>query len=104
MTWVWLITAVVLEVAGTLSLRASDGLRRRRWLVPIFVSYALSFTCLGMSLAAGMHVGVAYGIWTAAGIALIAMLARVIWRDPLTKRMLLGIAVIVAGVVLVELG
>lgn len=104
MTWVWLLLAITLEVAGTLSLRASEGFRRRLWLLPMGVAYALSFLCLSLSFAAGMHVGVAYGIWTAAGIALIALLARAIWREPLTKRMLAGIAVIAVGVVLIELG
>lgn len=104
MTWVWLLLAITLEVAGTLSLRASEGFRRRLWLLPMGVAYALSFLCLSLSFAAGMHVGVAYAIWTAAGIALIALLARAIWREPLTKRMLAGIAVIAVGVVLIELG
>lgn len=51
-----------------------------------------------------MPVSVAYGIWTAVGIVAIATLARVIWKDPLTGRMLLGTALIIAGVLLVELG
>lgn len=48
--------------------------------------------------------GIAYGIWTAAGIALVALLARAIWKDPLTPRMLAGIGIIILGVLLVELG
>lgn len=104
MSWVWLIAAIVAELGATLSLRASDGFRKRLWLIPLGIGYALAFVFLALALNAGMHIGVAYGIWVAAGIALIALLARAIWKDPLTKRMILGIVVIAAGVILVEVG
>lgn len=104
MSLVWLAVSILCEVSATLSLRASDGFRKRRWLIPVAIGYGLAFTFLWLALSAGMPVAVAYGIWTAVGIALIALLARAIWRDPLTKRMLLGIALIIVGVILVELG
>lgn len=104
MTWLWLAAAIVSEVAATLSLRASDGLRRRRWLILVVIGYVAAFGSLAMSLSAGMPIGVAYGVWTATGIVLVALLARAIWRDPITPRMLLGMAIIIAGVLLVELG
>lgn len=104
MSYLWLALAIVAELVGTLSLRASDGFHRRGWLVPMVVAYVLSFGFLAMALAAGMPVGAAYAIWSAVGIVMVALLARVIWRDPLTLRMLVGIAVITVGVVLVELG
>lgn len=104
MSGVWLASAIAVELAGTLSLRASDGMRKRLWLIPMTVAYILSFFFLSLSLNAGMPVGVAYGIWVAAGIAMVALLARVIWNDPLTKKMLAGIGFIVAGVVLIEMG
>ncbi|RLV55687.1 QacE family quaternary ammonium compound efflux SMR transporter [Aeromicrobium phragmitis] len=104
MSWVWLTLAIVAEIAATLSLRASDGLRRRRWVVVIVAGYGIAFTFLARALDEGMKVGVAYGVWTATGIAAVAVLARAFWDDPLTRRMLLGIAVIATGVLLVELG
>lgn len=104
MSWVWLAAAIAAEVAATLSLRASDGLRRRSWLVPMAAGYGVAFVALALALDAGMPVGVAYGIWTAVGIALVALLARAIWNDPLTKRMVGGMALIAMGVILIELG
>lgn len=101
---VWLAAAIVSEIGATLSLRASDGFRRRLWLIPVVVGYALAFIFLGIALREGMPVGVAYGIWVAVGISVVAVLARLIWRDPLTTRMVAGIVVIAAGVLLVELG
>lgn len=104
MSWVWLMAAIASEIAATLSLRASDGLRRRSWLVPVILGYAAAFGFLALTLEAGMKLGVAYGIWSALGIALVALLARLIWREPLTNRMIVGIVVIAAGVALVEVG
>lgn len=104
MSWLWLAAAIAAELCATLSLRASDGFRKRRWLIPVVIGYLVSFVFLALTLSAGMPVGVAYGIWTAVGIGLVALLARAIWGDPLNRRMMLGIVVIAAGVVLVELG
>ncbi len=51
-----------------------------------------------------MALGVAYGIWAASGVALTAILARVIFHEPLTRTMALGILLIAVGVLTVELG
>lgn len=102
--WLFLTLAIGAEICATLSLRASDGFSRRRWLIPAAAGYAVAFAALHQALAAGIAVGIAYGIWTAAGIALVALLARAIWKDPLTPRMLAGIGIIILGVLLVELG
>lgn len=104
MSWAWLAAAIVAELGGTLSLRASDGYRLRAWLAPVVTCYAVSIAFLALALNGGMPVGVAYGVWTATGIALVALLARAIWSDPLTARMIAGIAIIAVGVVLVETG
>lgn len=104
MSWVLLLGSIAAEVAGTLSLRASDGLRRRRWIAPIALLYLVAFTLLGLALSTGMSVGIAYGIWTAVGVAATAILAHRIWGDPLTGLMALGIAFVVGGVLLVEIG
>jgi small multidrug resistance pump len=51
-----------------------------------------------------MPVGVAYGIWAACGVALTALLAAVVFGDPLTWTMGLGVVLVIGGVLLVELG
>ena len=104
MSWLWLLLSIVCEVAATLSLRASDGFRKRIWLIPVAIGYTIAFIFLGLALSTGMPVSIAYGLWTALGIVLVAVLARTIWKDPLTRRMLIGIALIIVGVLFVELG
>ncbi|EKF21699.1 small Multidrug Resistance family protein [Mycolicibacterium hassiacum DSM 44199] len=101
--WLTLAGAIVVEVLATLSLRASEGFRRKAWIVPVVAGYAISFYLLWLTLALGMPVGVAYGVWTACGVALVAVIARVIFREPLTWVMAAGIALIVGGVLMIEL-
>ncbi|WP_234794316.1 DMT family transporter, partial [Mycolicibacterium flavescens] len=55
-------------------------------------------------LSLGMPVGVAYGVWTACGVALVAVIARFLFAEPLTWVMALGIALVVGGVLTIELG
>ncbi len=104
MRWVFLIAAILSEVSGTLALRKSEGLRDRRWLAPFVLLQCAAFVCLYWSLEAGMTIGVAYGIWAALGVALTAVAARFLFKEPFNRRMGLGIAVIAVGVLLIELG
>lgn len=104
MTWMFLAAAIGCEVAATMSLRASDGLRDKRWAPLIVVGYLACFSFLTLALKAGLAVGVAYGIWVASGVALTAVLAHLAFRDPLTRTMGAGIALIAMGVLIVELG
>lgn len=104
MSWLYLACAVLLELVATLSLRQSDGLRDKRWAPVIVGGYLLSFGFLALTLDAGMAIGVAYGIWAATGVALTAIAARFLFRDPLTKTMGAGIALIACGVLLIEVG
>src|SRR5699024_5154143 len=71
---------------------------------PVAVGYLAAFALLSGALAAGMPLGVAYGIWSAFGIVATAVLSRILFREPLTKLMLGGMGLIVVGVLLVELG
>ena len=101
--WAALAGAIIVEVIATLSLRASDGFRKRLWIIPVVVGYAASFYLLWVSLSLGMPVGVAYGVWTACGVALVAVIARFLFAEPLTPVMGLGIVLIVAGVITIEM-
>jgi small multidrug resistance pump len=102
--WILLSGAIVTEVAGTLAMRASDGFTRLPWLAATVVGYAIAFVLLAQVLKLGMPVGVAYGVWAAVGVALTAVAGRLIWDDPFTVTMGVGIVLIMAGVVLVETG
>ena len=74
------------------------------WYALVVVGYLASFVFLTLCLRAGLPIGVAYGIWAATGVALSAILAKLIFGEALTPVMALGIMLIAGGVVLVELG
>lgn len=100
--WALLLGAILTEVTGTLSLRASQD--SRFWLIAAVVGYLASFALLTGVLRLGMPVGVAYGIWGALGTAITASVASVVFGDPFTRPIIIGIGLIIAGVLLVQLG
>lgn len=101
--WLTLAGAIVIEVLATLGMRASDGFRNRKWIAPVVMGYIASFALLSITLSLGMPVGIAYGVWSACGVALVAMVARVLFAEPLTPLMVAGIALIIGGVLTIEL-
>ncbi len=103
MSWLALAAAILVEVFSTLCLRASDGFRNRRWIAPSVIGYVASFALLWLALSLGMPVGIAYGVWSACGVALVALLAKVLFAEPLTPLMMCGIALIIGGVLTIEL-
>jgi small multidrug resistance pump len=103
MMWLALAGAILVEVFATLALRASDGFRRKFWIAPVVAGYVVSFYLLWLALSLGAPVGIAYGIWTACGVALVAVIAKFLFKEPLTPVMMLGIALIVSGVFTIEL-
>jgi small multidrug resistance pump len=102
--WAFLTTAILAEVAATLSMRASDGFARPAWIGATIGGSLVAFALLAEVLKLGMPVGVAYGIWAGAGVALTAVAGKLVWDDPLTVLMWLGILLTIGGVVLIELG
>lgn len=100
--WLVLAGAIALEVTATLSLRAA--MDTPWWAVLTVAGYLGAFVALSILLRAGASIGVVYGIWAAAGVALTAVLASWIFGEPLTFTIGAGIAIVIAGVVLVETG
>ncbi len=97
-----LAVAIAVEVAASLSLSAAQ--QTPAFFVVVVLGYTGSLALLGLVLGAGMPVGVAYGIWGACGVMATAVLAHLIFGDPLTPTMLGGIVLVIVGVVLVEIG
>lgn len=100
--WLFLGAAIVLEVAGSLSLKGA--LTVPALYLVVALGYAGAFVFLALTLRARMPLGVAYGIWGAAGVVLTAVASSLIFAEPLTPLMGAGIAIIIAGVLCVELG
>jgi len=103
MMWLALVGAILVEVCATLSMRASDGFRKRAWIAPVVIVYLISFALLWLTLRLGMPVGIAYGVWTACGVALVAVADRILFKERLTPLMMAGIALIMCGVLTIDL-
>ena len=103
MSWLALFAGILFEVCATLGLRASDGFRKKRWIPPILLGYVVSFSLVWLALHLGMPVGIAYGVWSACGVALVALMARVLFGERLTPMMVTGIGLIIAGVLVIQL-
>ncbi|ADT99517.1 DMT family transporter [Mycolicibacterium gilvum] len=101
--YVLLIAAIGCEVSATLALRVAARGKTSFYGI-VLIGYVAAFTLLWASLRHGMPLGVAYGIWAAAGVALTAAFSRLLFDEPLTRKMLGGIALIMVGVLLVEIG
>ena len=95
--WLYLILAIVLEVAGTTSMKLSEGFSRLLPSVMIFIFYALSFAGLTLALKR-IDVSVAYAIWSGLGTALITVIGLAYFKEPATLIKILSIALIVLGV------
>jgi small multidrug resistance pump len=102
--WLWLAGAILAEVTATLSLRFSDGFSRLLPAALVVVFYGASFYCLSRALIRGMPLGVAYGVWAAAGVTLIALLGVAVLGERLTPEQVVGVVLVIAGVLALELG
>jgi small multidrug resistance pump len=103
MGWVYLVVAIALEVSGTTCMKLSDGFTRVVPSVLMFVFYLLSISSIAVALKT-IGVGVAYAIWSGLGTALIAAIGIFAFREPVTALKLFSIALIIAGVVGLNLG
>lgn len=98
MAWWYLASAILLEVAGTTSMKLSQGFTRLLPSVLIFVFYGLSFIALTHAVKR-IDVSISYAIWSGVGTALIALIAYFAFNEPLTPLKLVSLGLIILGVV-----
>lgn len=104
MGYLFLSVAIASEILATLSLRASEGFSKPQFAVVVVAGYLIAFVGLSLALQRGLPLGVAYGTWAAAGVALVAVLSVPLFDETLTPIQIGGIALVVAGVLALELG
>ena len=105
MGYIFLSIAIVGEVIATSFLKLTSGDKSVWWAYPIVgVGYVLAFTMLSLSLGKGIPLGIAYAIWAGVGVVLVAIISWLVFHEPLTLVQVLGMALVVAGVTMLELG
>ena len=90
--------AIVTEVAGTVALRYSEGFTRLLPSAFVVLGYGISFWLLALVLRE-LSVGTTYAVWSAAGTALIAVVGVFAFGEPATALKLASLALIIIGVV-----
>jgi len=97
-----LVFAIIAEVIATSALKASDGFSK---IVPsaiVIVGYGVAFYFLSLALRT-IPVGVAYAIWSGAGILLITLIGWLVFKQALDVPAIVGISFIVVGVAVLNI-
>ena len=101
--WLCLAGAITLEIAGTISMKLSEGFSRTLPSVLIFVFYAGSFTLMTVAVKK-IDVSVSYAIWSGVGTTAIALIGVYWFREALTTMQIASIVLIVTGVIGLRVG
>jgi small multidrug resistance pump len=100
--WIHLSIAIIAEVIGTSFLKLSEGFTRTLPSIAVVACYVVAFYMLSLTLKS-IPVGVAYAIWAGVGVALITLVGVVAFRQTLDLPAIIGIAMIVGGVLVIQL-
>lgn len=98
MHWIYLFAAIFFEISGTTCMKLSEGFQKPLPSVGIFVFYTASIICLTLAVRT-IEISVAYAIWSAVGIAVIATIGIVFFGEQLSLPRVLFLLLIVIGVV-----
>jgi multidrug transporter EmrE-like cation transporter len=100
--WLFLAIAIVGEVVATMTLKSSDGFTKLVPSVVVVAGYGIAFYFLSLALKS-IPVGIAYAVWAGLGIVLVTAIAWIVYGQKLDIWAFVGIGLIVAGVVILNL-
>jgi small multidrug resistance pump len=105
MGYIFLAAAIVGEVIATSFLKLTTGDKAQWWAyVIVVVGYILAFSMLSLSLGRGVPLGIAYAIWAGVGVVVVAIVSWLVFGETLSPLQLGGMALVIAGVTMLELG
>jgi|TARA_B110000093_G_scaffold177097_1_gene213575 small multidrug resistance pump len=100
-SYIFLSLAIVFEVCGTMLLPVSQNFTKLFPTLGLIFAYLVSFYFLTFALKT-ISIAVVYASWAGLGVFLIAILGKLIFDEPLSWQMILGLTLIVIGVVVVN--
>jgi small multidrug resistance pump len=103
MAWLWLAVAVLFEVAGTISMKMSEGLSKPGLAVLMGIFYLISFGVMSLALKE-IPVSIAYAIWSGAGITILALVGLFAFQEPMTWLKAGSLLLIILGVAGLRMG
>ena len=101
-TYLYLAVAIASEVVATSALRAAEGFTVLWPSLIAVIGYVVAFYFLSLTLKT-IPVGVAYAIWSGVGIVVVSIVALVLYKQVLDLPAILGMGLILAGVVVINL-
>lgn len=102
MNWVYLSIAILCEVTATSALKASEGFSKPWPAAVAIAGFVLALFLLSLTLRT-IPVGIAYAVWSGVGIVLISLIGAFAFKQMLDGPAIAGIALIVAGVAVINL-
>lgn len=100
--WLLLGVAIVSEVIATSALKPSEGFSKLGPSLLVVAGYGAAFYFLALTLQA-IPVGIAYAVWSGIGIVLVSVIAWFLFGQKLDAPALIGIGLIIAGVIVLNL-
>ena len=98
MSWVYLGFAILAEVAGTISMKLSNGFSKLLPSVLIFVFYGLSMALANLAIKK-IDISVVYTIWAGTGTALTAIVGYLWFKENMPPAKIISIGLIILGVI-----
>ncbi|EAL4991208.1 QacE family quaternary ammonium compound efflux SMR transporter [Campylobacter coli] len=98
--WFFLVSAIVFEVLGTSFLKINNPILAYSFMA-IFITFSYFF--MGKAIKK-IQVGIAYAVWELLGIILILLVSFILFKESLTSTQMLGIALSIIGIILINIG
>lgn len=99
--WLLLLLTILFEVAGTTSMKLSDGFKNILPSIMIYVFYGVSFAIFPLALK-GIDLSVGYAIWSGLGTTLTALIGFYYFGDSMTITKIIALIAIIGGCVLLN--
>ncbi len=100
--YVLLFFAIIAEVIATSALKASQGFSLPLPSIITVIGYIVAFFLLSLTLKS-IPVGIAYAIWSGAGIILISIVGWVVFKQQLDFAAILGLALMIMGILIIQI-
>ena len=100
--WLVLAVAIVTEVIGTAFLKLSAGMTRPLPTLVVLVAYSIAIILMAKVVEV-LPLGLTYAVWTGIGVVATVVVGILAYQQIPTTSELVGMALIVAGVAIVNL-
>lgn len=98
LSWLFLILAIMFEVAGTIAMKLSEGFTKLTPSILLFIFYSISFAFVTISLKK-IDMSITYAVWSGLGTAMITIIGIYYFKEPATIMKFASIGLIILGLI-----